>query len=166
MLCHHTAHCRCIAPIDLLYQSEETLRHVGRPRKVNCLTGYVRPTTSVLPYTHIKAMQGQVLPGRAAPTAGQVLLPAKGCKSTRAAAARCTGRSGTHVACAATLAQEQSAAAQNNGVGKAQAGTQLQFALLCAAQQAVSLWPVGDRHHWSSHEWQFTWRLLHCSPDI
>ena len=78
-------------------------------------------------------MQGQVLPGRAAPIAGQVLLPAKSYKSTRAAAARCTGRSGTHVTCAATLAQEQSATAQNNGVGKAQAGTQLPFLLLRAA---------------------------------
>ena len=87
-----------------------------------------------------------MLPGKAAPTAGQVLLPAKRYKSTRAAAARCTGRSGTHVTCAATLAQEQSAAAQNNGVGKAQAGTQLLLLFLCVVQQAVCLWPAGDRH--------------------
>ena len=93
-------------------------------------------------------MQGQVLPGKAAPTAGQGLLPAKSYKTTRAAA-RCTGRSGPHVTCAATLAQEQSAAAQDNGVGKAQAGTQLPFPFLCVAQQAVTLWPAGDRHQFS-----------------
>ena len=90
-------------------------------------------------------MQGQVLPGNADPTARQVLQPAKSYKSTRAAAARCTGRSGAHITSAATLAQEQSAAAQNNGVGKAQAGTQLPFLLLCAVQQAVSLWPAVGR---------------------